>query len=340
LPVGVVVAAPDGRIVFRNAAAVAMAGTHVGVLLDDAIERHLRRARRGRQTEELLEFHGPPRMVMTVRAAMMPDGGAFVFVEDVSERRRIDAVRTDFVANISHELKTPVGALAVLAEALGDETDPDVIRRLVDRMLEESHRAVSTIDDLLELSQIELAGDIDHEEVHLGDVVRAGVSRVASLAEQADVTVSVIDDGRGQYVLGDRRQLVSALGNLVENAVKYSEPGQLIEIEIRCSDGFVDLVVSDHGVGIPARDLDRVFERFYRVDKARSRGTGGSGLGLSIVRHVATNHHGTVTVTSREGEGSTFVLRLPGPVTPTPTDDSGDIDRPYVESTTIHRGAS
>ncbi len=328
LPVGVVVAAPDGEIVFRNAAAVAMAGTHVGVLIDDATERHLRRARRGRQTEELLEFHGPPRMVVAVRAAAMPDGGAFAFVEDVSERRRIDAVRTDFVANISHELKTPVGALAVLAEALADEDDPAVIRRLVDRMLEESHRAVSTIDDLLELSQIELAGDIDHEEVRLADVVRAGVGRVSSIADQGDITVEVRSDGDGLVVLGDRRQLVSALGNLVENAVKYSEPGQLVEVDVRTTDGFVELVVTDHGVGIPARDLDRIFERFYRVDKARSRGTGGSGLGLSIVRHVATNHRGSVTVTSREGEGSTFVLRLPGPVEPADVDDSLEIPRP------------
>jgi two-component system sensor histidine kinase SenX3 len=232
------------------------------------------------------------------------------------------------VANISHELKTPVGALAVLAEALADEDDPAVIRRLVDRMLEESHRAVSTIDDLLELSQIELAGDIDHEEVRLADVVRAGVGRVSSIADQGDITVEVRSDGDGLVVLGDRRQLVSALGNLVENAVKYSEPGQLVEVDVRTTDGFVELVVTDHGVGIPARDLDRIFERFYRVDKARSRGTGGSGLGLSIVRHVATNHRGSVTVTSREGEGSTFVLRLPGPVEPADVDDSLEIPRP------------
>jgi two-component system sensor histidine kinase SenX3 len=153
------------------------------------------------------------------------------------------------------------------------------------------------------------------------------------------VRVEVLDDGDGRYVLGDRRQLVSALGNLVENAVKYSEPGQLVEVDVRCSDEFVELVVSDQGVGIPARDLDRIFERFYRVDKARSRGTGGSGLGLSIVRHVATNHHGAVTVTSREGEGSTFVLRLPGPVEPAAADDSGDVPRPYLSSTPTPRGA-
>jgi two-component system sensor histidine kinase SenX3 len=266
-------------------------------------------------------------MVLVVRAGVA-GGGAYALVDDVTERRRIDAVRTDFVANISHELKTPVGALAVLAETLVDETDPAVVTRIVDRMLEESHRASRTIDDLLELSRIELGDEQHRDEVEAAEVVRGAVDRAAGLAERRDIRIDAPTSGPSIRVVGDRRQLVSAVGNLVENAVKYSESGGHVQVSAAASDGWVEFTVVDHGVGIPARDLDRIFERFYRVDKARSRGTGGTGLGLSIVRHVATNHGGEVLVTSREGEGSTFVLRIPrdSPVStlspPSPSDDT------------------
>jgi two-component system sensor histidine kinase SenX3 len=246
-----------------------------------------------------------------VSAAPTADGGAYAFVEDVSERRRIDAVRTDFVANISHELKTPVGALAVLAETLADEDDPATIRRIADRMLEEAHRAARTIDDLMELSRIELGGEHVRDGVDTGDVIRAAVERVAEIARRREITIDWLDRDQSATVTGDRRQLVSAVGNLVENAVKYSEVGGLVQIRSRVVGPWNEFMVIDQGAGIPNRDLDRIFERFYRVDKARGRDTGGTGLGLSIVRHVATNHGGDVQVSSREGEGSTFVLRIP-----------------------------
>jgi two-component system, OmpR family, sensor histidine kinase SenX3 len=310
--IGVIVSDRDGDVLYRNPAARALSGTHAGVLVDEAIERHLRRAGRGAKTEEVIELYGPPKSVVFVTAAPTANGGAFAFVEDISERRRIDAVRTDFVANISHELKTPVGALAVLAETLADEDDPATIRRIADRMLEEAHRAARTIDDLMELSRIELGGGQQvRGGVDTGDIIRAALERVAEIASRRKITIDWIDPDQSVTVTGDQRQLVSAVGNLVENAVKYSEIGGLVQIRTRVVGPWIEFMIIDQGPGIPSRDLDRIFERFYRVDKARGRDTGGTGLGLSIVRHVATNHGGDVQVSSREGEGSTFVLRIP-----------------------------
>jgi two-component system sensor histidine kinase SenX3 len=240
-----------------------------------------------------------------------------VFVEDVTERRRIEQIRTDFVANISHELKTPVGAMSVLAETLEDEADPATISRIVDRMISEAQRATRTIDDLMELSRIEAGGEREFEPIEAELVVAGALERVTELASHREIGLSNLTPvGRldGVVIMGDRRQLVSALGNLVENAVKYSEPGGQVQIRTRLGDDGVEFSVTDQGVGIPQRDLDRIFERFYRVDRARSRATGGTGLGLSIVRHVANNHGGKISVVSTEGEGSIFTLTLPAHV--------------------------
>jgi two-component system sensor histidine kinase SenX3 len=338
--VGVVVTDDAGVIVWRNAAAQGLAGTHAGVLVDEAIERHVQHALDDGHSEDVLEMYGPPKVVLDIEARRLTGDGVVVFIDDVSERRRIEQVRTDFVANISHELKTPVGALAVLAETLEDETDPETVRRIVDRMQVEAARATRTIDDLMELSRIELGGERETEPIRLTDVMNEAMGRVAELAAQREVGVSNLMSA-GQFddvmVDGDRRQLISALGNLVENAVKYSEPNGLVQVRARYDDGQVELSVSDEGLGIPQRDLDRIFERFYRVDRARSRVTGGTGLGLSIVRHVAQNHGGEVAVTSIEGEGSTFVLRLParraGDHTGDDIGDSADARASAVPST-------
>jgi two-component system sensor histidine kinase SenX3 len=306
------------------------------VLVDEAIERHLRQAGSGTRTEEIIELYGPPKRVVFVTAAPIASGGAYAFIEDISERRRIDAVRTDFVANISHELKTPVGALAVLAETLADEDDPATIRRIADRMLEEAHRAARTIDDLMELSRIELGGEHVRGGVDTADVIRAAVERVAEIAHRRKITIDWLDPDQSVTVTGDQRQLVSAVGNLVENAVKYSEIGGLVQIRSRVVGPWIEFMVIDQGPGIPSRDLDRIFERFYRVDKARGRDTGGTGLGLSIVRHVATNHGGDVQVSSREGEGSTFVLRIP--TTAAGEHPSSGASTTKVDPTKVDRG--
>jgi two-component system sensor histidine kinase SenX3 len=333
LNLGVVVMGRNGAVRYRNRKAKSMAGTHTGLLIDDAVDSALRRALEGEDSRQTLELYGPPQVAVVVAAEPLPDGSGVATIEDVSDRRRVDAVRTDFVANISHELKTPVGALAVLAEALADEEDLGVVRRVAERMVSESHRVARTIDDLMELSRIELGEEPVRDTVSVADVVSGAIDRAAPLSEARKIDVAVLDVPDGVAVLGDRRQLTSALGNLVENAVKYSEAGGNVQIRVRVAHGqadgegsFAELMVADQGIGIPVADHDRIFERFYRVDKARSRDTGGTGLGLSIVRHVATNHGGEVLVSSQEGEGSTFVLRIP--LAPQPPNDSPSGESP------------
>jgi len=310
LEIGVVIASPSGAMVYSNKAAKAFAGTHVGLLLDEHLASILTETRTGEQASRIVELHGPPRSWLEIAADPMPDGGAVTTIRDVSERMRTDAMRTDFVTNISHELKTPVGAVAVLAEALIDEVDPAVVHRLSDHLVEEAHRAVRTIDDLLKLSEIESTRPGD-QIVDLASVIQAAIGRGRVVDNGRGIEITSLDGPEGLLLRGDERQLASAVGNLVENAVKYSHAGGVVQVRTRLDDTAVEVMVADQGVGIPSRDLDRVFERFYRVDKARSRETGGTGLGLAIVRHVATNHGGEVLVSSQEGEGSTFVLRLP-----------------------------
>jgi two-component system sensor histidine kinase SenX3 len=321
LPIGVVVAGADGSTVFRSSVAASFLKVrHADLLVDEAVQAMLTAALTGRASHRTLDLYGPPRRSIVVSADPVrgPEGtvqAALATIEDVTERLRLEAIRTDFVANISHELKTPVGALALLAEAVHGEDDPAVVDRLSLKMVFEAHRVARIIEDLLELSRIELSGQREATATSVGLLVAEAVDRVRSLMQTRDVRVVVDEPSRRSAVLGDRRQVVSAIANLVENAVKYSEPGALVEVHSRTDGQWVEVDVVDHGMGIPARDLDRVFERFYRVDRARSRETGGTGLGLAIVRHVATNHGGTVHVQSQEGVGSTFTLRLPaGPL--------------------------
>jgi len=310
LPVGVVLADRSGQTRVENTAAHAYHG-HAAVLVQEAVERHVSRAVHGQVSGQTVEFIGPPRTVLSIRAIPLEDGGALATVDDVSERARLDAVRTDFVANISHELKTPVVALAVLAEALADMDDPTAARGLAEKMVGEAHRAARTIDDLLELSRIELGGPAPTDLVSIAQVIDDARARAQATADHHEVKLTVVTPRTDLHVIGSHRQLVSAVANVLENAVKYSDTGSEVVVESRVHDGWVEIAVTDTGVGIPARDIDRIFERFYRVDRARSRDTGGTGLGLSIVRHVATNHAGDVTVQSREGEGSTFTIRVP-----------------------------
>ena len=312
LSVGVVVIGTDGKVIFRNKLAESVTGVvHSDVLVEEVVEQHLTAALNGETKRQVLDLFGPPRKVFSVSATPLLIGGAVAMIEDITERYLVDAVRTDFVANISHELKTPVGALAVLAEALSQEDDLDIIHRLSDKMVDEAIRVGRTIDDLLELSRIEFGGEAVKDEVDAGAIISESISRVSPLASTHSIKVAMIELATPLKVVGDRRQLVSAIGNLVENAVKYSEVGSAVEVSAQADGDSVEFTVKDFGLGIPSRDLDRVFERFYRVDRARSRDTGGTGLGLAIVRHVANNHGGDVSVTSIEGEGSTFSLKIP-----------------------------
>jgi two-component system sensor histidine kinase SenX3 len=312
LSVGVVVVDEKGIETFRNKFAESVTGIpHADVLVEEVVEQHVKFALNGETKRQVLDLFGPPRKVFSVSATPLLIGGAVVMIEDITERFLVDAVRTDFVANISHELKTPVGALAVLAEALSEEDDLDIIQRLSEKMVDEAIRVGRTIDDLLELSRIEFGGEAVREEVDAEAIILASISRVSPLATAHSIKVAMIDLPEPLKVVGDRRQLASAIGNLVENAVKYSEVDSSVEVSAQADGEWVEFIVRDFGLGIPSRDLDRVFERFYRVDRARSRDTGGTGLGLAIVRHVANNHGGEVSVTSIEGEGSTFAFKIP-----------------------------
>ncbi len=320
LPIGVVLAEADGWELRNKMAEHLLGVRHADALVAQAVRAKVRSALAGDMRREELDLHGPPRRKVVVTGFPVGDrdpAAALVVVEDVSERARLDAMRTDFVANVSHELRTPVGAMSLLAETLHGERDPDLVDRLSDRLVSEAQRLTRTIDDLLELSRIEASDQPLKTVVGLREVVDDSLARVHVLAEERGVQV-VVDGAVGRItMIGDQTQLTSALANLVENAVKYSDPGSSVEVSAAVHRNWVELTVADHGIGIPARDLDRVFERFYRVDKGRDRTTGGTGLGLAIVRHVATNHGGSVSVRSEEGIGSTFTLRVPaGPGTP------------------------
>jgi two-component system, OmpR family, sensor histidine kinase SenX3 len=330
---GIVVCDENGDEVFRNARADELVGDRLHeALADEAVTRLLVDAVEGRPGAEQLELFGPPHRTLQLTASPLVNDarlvGAVAVIEDISERRRLEAVRRDFVANISHELKTPVGALGLLAETLAGEDDPVVAGRLAERMQNEAFRVGRIIEDLLDLSRIESEESPLRDPVPVHLILAEAADRVRSVAEHRGIRLEVHEPVRRLAVLGDRRQLVSAVHSLVENAVTYSDDGAEVVVDTRTNGTWVEITVSDTGIGIPQRDLERIFERFYRVDRARARDTGGTGLGLSIVRHVAGNHGGEVRVQSQEGRGSTFTLRLPagpGPVALTnpPTAEAG-----------------
>jgi len=408
LPQGVVICDETGAVAYRNARANAlMTSRHGDALAAQAVTELLEDAWHEGTAERTLDLYGPPRRTLTVRAQLIDNGrrplGVIAMIEDVSERRRLEDIRRDFVANVSHELKTPIGALGLLAETLVSEPDVEVAQRLASRIHSEAFRVSRIIDDLLDLSRIESEEAPPREPVLVNLVMAEAVERVRATADQRGISITMIEPSPPVAVLGDRRQLVSAVHALLENAITYSYDGKAVTVSGSVVRGRLDgvgepyatssgtapatayatssgptpatgttatggispgpgnpstpdgqsnpygeeprgtagsesspavtdeqattqwhtssyqpvprdsvrLSVTDHGVGIPARDLDRIFERFYRVDHGRSRETGGTGLGLSIARHVASNHQGWVEVESREGEGSTFTLVLP-----------------------------
>ncbi|HVN11164.1 MAG TPA: ATP-binding protein [Kineosporiaceae bacterium] len=272
--------------------------------------------RLGLVREQELELARGPlgRAKIFVHARVAPLGSDFVLVlvDDRTEARRVEEVRRDFVANISHELKTPIGALRLLAEAVADAAeDPDAVRHFAARMEREAVRLTTLVQEIIDLSRLQVADALHQPEpVSVDDVVADAVDRVSLAAQRKRIEVGVAGD-HGAVVYGDHSLLVTAVRNLVDNAIAYSPDATRVSVSVRRRGGLVEISVSDQGLGIAPDDVDRIFERFYRVDPARSRATGGTGLGLSIVKHVTANHGGEVTVWSVEGEGSTFTLRLP-----------------------------
>jgi two-component system sensor histidine kinase SenX3 len=309
----------NDQVVKASAPAYALglvSGDHLTVEELADLVRQVRRDGQIRETELVTTRGRPgPPLHVTARVAPLSSRLVLALVEDRTRERQLEAIRRDFVANVSHELKTPVGALNLLAETVeGAAEDPEAVRRFAGRMQTESARLTRLVQQIIELSRLQ--GDDP-----LGDPVPVDVDEAIARAIDTSTIdaqsrgVEVVQDGtRGLQVLGSPGEVALALSNLVSNAVTYSPDNSRVVVAARTAgdeDNVVELSVTDQGIGIPSNELDRIFERFYRVDPARHRSTGGTGLGLSIVKHVAASHGGDVTVWSVEGQGSTFTLSLP-----------------------------
>lgn len=249
---------------------------------------------------------------VSARATNLGDGNVLLLVEDRTEARRLDETRRDFIANISHELKTPIGAISLLSEAINDaEGDPVMLEKFTKSLRKEAKRLASLVTDVIQLSRYQSVEMQSHVElVDLAAVVEEAVERNAFRADQKNIKINFLAPA-GMTVVGDQEMLIVALKNLIENAIIYSDEGDTVGVGLRVNEDVAEIAVTDNGVGLDAEEQNRVFERFYRVDPSRSRETGGTGLGLAIVKHVALSHNGEVRVFSKPGVGSTFTLRLP-----------------------------
>ena len=240
------------------------------------------------------------------------EGLLLAMFRDESDAERIDAVRRDFVANISHELKTPIGALSLLAEAVMQANDdPLAVTNFAAKMQKESGRLSDLVQEIINLSRLQDADPLlDAISLDVDELVEQAISQAQIHADNRNIEV-IVGPKSGVEVVGDRSQLIMAVHNLIENAINYSNDGTTVSVNHEAEDDIVNISVVDQGVGISDVDIERIFERFYRIDPARSRETGGTGLGLAIVKHVALNHGGEISVWSSPGVGSTFSLRLP-----------------------------
>jgi two-component system, OmpR family, sensor histidine kinase SenX3 len=310
-----VVVDDDDEVVKASAPAHALGLVRGQRLASSELAELVRQVRRDGQIREadlvLTRSSGPPRTV-TARVAPLSSRLVLALVEDRTTERRVEAVRRDFVANVSHELKTPVGAIKLLAEAVSDASDdPEAIERFARRMLTESDRLARMVQQIIELSRLQ--GDEPVEAPHVvdvDDVIARSVDFTVMDAQNKDIEVAV-GGTPGLRIFGNQEQVSAAVTNLVANAVAYSAADSTVLVTAKAAEEMVEISVVDQGIGIPSDELDRIFERFYRIDPARHRSTGGTGLGLSIVKHVAATHGGDVRVWSLEGQGSTFTLSLP-----------------------------
>ncbi|ROR92505.1 sensor histidine kinase [Nocardioides aurantiacus] len=294
--------------------------------------RQVRRDGQIRETELLMHRSGLPPRHVTARVAPLSSQLVLALVEDRTRERRVESIRRDFVANVSHELKTPVGAIKLLSDAVIDAADdPEAVQRFAGRMHTESDRLARLVQQIIELSRLQ--GDdplVEPVAVDVDGIVARAIDESSTDAQARSIAVAQ-QGQRGLALLGNREQVAVALGNLVANAVAYSPEGSTVVVSATAHDTTVDLAVTDQGIGIPSSEIDRIFERFYRVDPARHRSTGGTGLGLSIVKHVAASHGGEVRVWSVEGQGSTFTLTLPRKPGVPPTSPQ-DVTEPLKEN--------
>jgi two-component system, OmpR family, sensor histidine kinase SenX3 len=327
LDVGVLVVERDERAILVNPAARSMGVLDVDTIAFPALVDLVRKAIEtgaSAATSIDLPIGRLGREPIALQATAVPMAGAddrvfavSLLLVDVSELRRLEAVRRDFVANVSHELKTPVGALTLLAEAIQDAADePAMVAKFASRIQHEGSRLAKLVGELMELSRVQGADPMPGATVvDVWTVVDEAIERTRLAAEQASITVTSSCSG-SLRVRGNKAQLATALANLVDNAIAYSSAQTRVAVTARAARDddarpTVEIAVTDQGIGIAEGEIDRIFERFYRVDPARSRATGGTGLGLAIVKNIVTNHLGNVMVWSVNGSGSTFTIRLP-----------------------------
>lgn len=314
---GVVVLDERLRPVFANPSARALLGFPEVSLpprlpAEDLAMLAWRSLREGQSMEQVVELWFPARSSLRSHVAPIDDSGVVLVVQDVTQELRTQQMRREFVAHASHELKSPVAGLQVLAEAVRDaaKDDPAAAETFAGRIVTETHRLTRLIADLLDLSRLEESEGAPETPVDLSRVVDAEV-RAAAYAAERNETELAGDVQPGVWIRGEQPQLGNMVRNLLENAVRYTPAGGRITVELHREEGDAVLSVTDDGIGIPLEAQSRVFERFYRVDRARTRDTGGTGLGLAIVKHIAELHGGAVTVDSELGRGSTFCVRLP-----------------------------
>lgn len=308
----------DDTVLRASAAAVEMGLVRDDRLAVDEVLDMVRQVHRDGETREadvvIPVRRGAPihihALVATVTSRLV-----VVLAEDRTQTRRVEAIRRDFVANVSHELKTPIGAIKLLAEAVGEaKDDPEAVTRFSSRMIDEGERLTRLVQQIIDLSRLQ--NDAQSENagvVKVGDLIADACEHSLTDAEAKGITLTTTIEP-DLLVYGDRSQLHAAVSNLVENAVTYSPERLRVAVSAELSEDRVRITVTDNGIGIPGEDLERIFERFYRVDPARARATGGTGLGLSIVKHVAASNGGTVEVWSEPGLGSSFTLVLPAHV--------------------------
>jgi two-component system, OmpR family, sensor histidine kinase SenX3 len=317
LDTAAVVLDPSNNVIKNSVAAVSMGMVWNRQMVHPELLELAGRVRRSGEpiAENLVLSRGPfgdASMRVRVRLATLGTRYVLLLADDRTEAFRLEEVRRDFVANISHELKTPIAAVGLLAEALNQAADEPVqVRRFANRLTTESGRLTRLTQEIIELSRLQAQDSLVAPQVlEVDDIVAAAVDQSRVVADAAQITLAVGQPSEAE-ITGDERLLVMAVHNLVANAVHYSAEGSRVGVGVRHHDGVVEITVTDQGVGIQEADLDRIFERFFRVDQARSRHTGGTGLGLSIVKHVVHIHGGDIRVWSQPGSGSTFTIRLP-----------------------------
>ena len=313
---GAVVVRRDRRAAFSNTAAAALGVARPDGALHPAIADVAEEAWAAESVveREVDIARGVLGVVSQVHVRVTPIDSdlALAVVNDNTEARAAEASRREFAVNVSHELKTPVGALSLLAEAIEEGAeDPELVRKFATKIRRESRRLTKLIQEIIEISRLQ-GGEslLDREVISLESVAMEAIEAAKLPAEARGITVEPDLKSRAS-VVGDRDLLVMAVRNLVDNAIAYSEPGKRVTVSLHSEADVASLSVLDQGIGIDAKDAERIFERFYRTDPARSRDSGGTGLGLSIVKHVAAQHGGTVELWSQPGIGSTFTLKLP-----------------------------